>query len=124
MLVIRVPYTIVKPTAMVVEAVSTPITGSTVLGFLINDVGLAHLAEELSLLLNNRRVFLLPLNVRISWVRDSCEKARQNSSKECDGIYNHAYLVDAWKRSCFVKFEVLIRKKVKDSALKDSIDPR
>ena len=69
------PYTIVKPTAMMVEAVSTPIAGSTVLGFLINDVGLAHLAEELPLLLNNRRVFLLPLNVRISRIRDSREKA-------------------------------------------------
>ena len=75
MLIIRSPYTIVKPTAMVVEAVSTPIACSTVLGFLINDVGLANVAEELSLLLNNRRVFLILFYVWISWVRDSREKA-------------------------------------------------
>jgi hypothetical protein len=31
MLIIRIPYTIVKPTAMMVETVSTPITRSTVL---------------------------------------------------------------------------------------------
>jgi hypothetical protein len=60
---------------MVVEAVSTPIACSTVLGFLINDVGLAYVAEEFSLLLNNRRVFLLLFYVWISWVRDSREKA-------------------------------------------------
>jgi hypothetical protein len=123
MLVIRISYTIVKPTAMMVEAVSTPITRSTVLGFLINDVGLANLAEKLPLLLYHRRVFLLPLNVRISWVRDSSDKARQHSSKECDGIDYQASLIDARKSPCFVKFEVLISKKVKDSALKDSIGP-
>ena len=75
MFIIRSPNTVVKPTAMVVEAVSTPIACSTVLGFLINDVGLAYVAEELPLLLYNRRVFLLLLYVWVSWVRDSREKA-------------------------------------------------
>jgi hypothetical protein len=51
MFIIRSPNTVVKPTAMVVEAVSTPIACSAVLGFLINDVGLAYVAEELPLLL-------------------------------------------------------------------------
>lgn len=59
---------------MVIETVSTPITGTTVLRFLINDVGLADIAEELPLLLYHQRIFLLFLYMRISWVRESREK--------------------------------------------------
>ena len=75
MLIIRVPNTIVKPTAMMIEAVNTPIARSTMLGFLINDEGLAHLAEELPLLLDHRWAFLLLLYVWVSWIRDSSENA-------------------------------------------------